>query len=375
MLTPEELGMMPDRVAFLVAQVESRLLVDIARRIGKMGKITDTAQWQLEKLREINAQQEYVLNEIRKLTGLTEQELISLFDEAAQKTLKRDDRLYLLAGYQPIPLKDNKALQQVIMAGLRKTNNTFRNLTRTTALATAQIFESALDRAYNDLILGGFSYQEVIKKTIKELMKKGIGVIDYPTGHRDTIETATRRAILTGINQTAGEVQLQRMEEMGVDILETTAHAGARPSHSEWQGKRFSRSGNSKEYPPFEESTGYGTGPGLCGWNCRHNFFPVVDGLAPSAYKEYQLSQLDKTKVWYNGKELPLYEAQQKQRYYERQIRKWKEQRDGLYAAGIENEKEYSKVKEWQATQRDFIKQTGLDRDYFRERGGKQLSS
>jgi hypothetical protein len=86
---------------------------------------------------------------------------------------------------------------------------------------------------------------------------------------------------LTGVNQTAAEVQLRRMDEMGTDLVETTAHHGARTTpgpgpdnHAWWQGRWFSRSRKSSKYPDFYEQTGYGTGPGLCGWNCRHSFFP-----------------------------------------------------------------------------------------------------
>lgn len=64
----------------------------------------------------------------------------------------------------------------------------------------------------------------------------------------------------------------------GCDLVEVTAHAGASPEHAGWQGKVCSRSGKSKKYPSIVEATGYGTGPGLGGWNCRHNMFPYYEG-------------------------------------------------------------------------------------------------
>lgn len=67
-------------------------------------------------------------------------------------------------------------------------------------------------------------------------------------------------------------------EELGEDSILTSQHLGARTggryeyeNHAEWQGKVFSISGKSTKYQPFYESTGYGKGGGLGGWNCRHH--------------------------------------------------------------------------------------------------------
>ena len=73
-------------------------------------------------------------------------------------------------------------------------------------------------------------------------------------------------------------LQLARMEEMDCEFVEVTAHEGARPTHAVWQGRVYHRGGavvqDGEWYEDFETATGYGTGPGLCGWNCRHNFYP-----------------------------------------------------------------------------------------------------
>ena len=70
----------------------------------------------------------------------------------------------------------------------------------------------------------------------------------------------------------------------------------------------------------------------------------------------------------YNGKELTEYEATQTQRYIERQIRKYKREIAGFEAAGIDSTQSKGLLKKWQERQRDFIDQTGLKRDWQRER-------
>ena len=79
-------------------------------------------------------------------------------------------------------------------------------------------------------------------------------------------------------------LQLARMEEMDCEFVEVTAHEGARPTHAVWQGRVYHRGGavvqDGERYEDFETATGYGTGPGLCGWNCRHNFYPFYPGVS-----------------------------------------------------------------------------------------------
>ncbi len=273
-------------------------------------------------------------------------------------------------------------MQQIIQAGIRKTLGEYSNLTLTTAATATRQFEQALDMAYHKIASGAFSYQRAIRDAVRSLTLKGVAAITYPTGRTDYLDVAFRRATLTGINQTAAEVQLQRMDELDIDLVETTAHHGARTgsgatasNHAWWQGRWFSRSHKPSKYPDFYKETGYSTGEGLCGWNCRHSFFPVIEGLSDRAYSIDQLRELNARTVTYNDKKISLYEAGQQQRYIERQIRRWKREADALDAAGLESQEAKLQVLNWQAVQRDFINQTGLQRDYFRERAGSQLKN
>lgn len=87
--------------------------------------------------------------------------------------------------------------------------------------------------------------------------------------------------------------------------MEVTAHSGARPEHAEWQGKIYSRSGKSKKYPSLVKVTGYGTGPGLGGWNCRHSMFPYYEGMG-RVYTDEELEELkinDKSNIILTDKE------------------------------------------------------------------------
>ena len=244
----------------------------------------------------------------------------------------------------------------------------------TNALALEQKSEhplarAVLDRAWLQVSTGGFDANTAIRNAIKELTRQGLTTVDYASGRTMSVEAAVRMNVVTGVNQTALRLQDTLADEMDSDLVETTAHSGARPSHARWQGQVFSRSGKSKKYPDFRRATGYGTGPGLGGWNCRHSFHPYFDGMART-YGAKELKKLEAKSITYNGEKLTEYEASQRQRYIERQIRRWKREQQAMKSAGQPQEEAKAKLKEWRARQTDRVEQTGLKRQYDRERAG-----
>ncbi|MCL2670518.1 MAG: phage minor capsid protein [Clostridiales bacterium] len=372
MLTYQQLSDLPEAIVALIGETERAIIADMARRIASMGGVTDTTQWQALRLELLGTVESRILETLSAALNRSQQELINLFDEAAMRSLALDEKIYKAAGYSPVPLSENAYLQQLIRAGLEKTKGAYRNLTNTTAITATRQFQDALDLAYSKIASGAFSYQEAIKAGIKTLTQNGLASIGYGSGHTDWLDVAFRRATLTGVNQTCAEIQLANAEQLGADLVETTAHHGARPDHAEWQGQVFSISGTHPKYPSFYEYTGYGYGWGLCGWNCRHSFFPFFEGLSERAYDAETLRGYNDKTVEFDGKEMSLYDATQQQRYIERGIRRWKREASAMEAAGVDSSYAQAKVREWQARQRDFVSQTGLTRDYFRERAGKQ---
>jgi hypothetical protein len=364
MLSADYLNVLGDDLVSMYADYELSVITDIARRLAKMGTVTSTAAWQAQRLTESGMLYESVVKELSKITGKSETELRRLFKDAGVRAIRYDDKIYKAAGLNPPPFNLSPAMTRVLMAGLQKTGGVINNMTMTTALDAQQKFINAADLAYMQVSQGAMGYQQAIRVAVKDIGASGLE-IRYPNGHTDKLDVAMRRTVLTGVNQTAGKLQEVRADEMDSDLVQTSAHIGARPSHQIWQGLVFSRSG--KKYPDFVESTGYGSGEGLCGWNCRHSFYPFFEGLSQSAYSDAELERyIDKTVV-YNGQEMSFYDATQQQRAIERKIRYWKRQEEALKAANESAEQETARVRAWQATMRDFVKQTKIVRQRFRE--------
>ena len=171
--------------------------------------------------------------------------------------------------------------------------------------------------------------------------------------------------ILTGVNQTASQQTMNNCEALDCDLVEVTAHLGARPEHEEWQGKIYSVSGKSEKYPPFSVC-GYGEADGICGINCRHSFYPYFEGMEQH-YSQDDLDEMSKETVDYNGKSYSRYEGEQQLRHIERTIRHYKKEAATQDAMGLDNTAARRKIGEWQAKARDFTEQTGIRRDRARE--------
>lgn len=370
MLKPEYLQRVPDGMIQLYAQAEMDILENMAVRIAHYGYWIPAVEHQAKMLEEAGMVREEILARLKTLTGRTDRELRRLMQEAGGVSLKSDDAVYRRQGLNPPPVSASEDLQKVLQAGYEKTSGAFRNLTLTTARTAAHQFAQALDRAYMQITLGGMDYNTAIRSTIKQLSAEGVGAIRYPTGRTDTIEVAVRRAVVTGVNQTALKLQDARADEMGADLVEVSAHAGARPSHAQWQGGIYSRRGKSRKYPDFVKATGYGTGAGLGGWNCSHSFRPWFEGMSrtydKALLKEYQAKDYE-----YNGVKMTEYEALQEQRKIERNIRRWKREQNALQAAGLDSSEASAKITEWNRRQKDFLEQTGLKADGMRAAVGK----
>lgn len=373
MLKPEYLMQAADPVVEIYSQVELDILADIARRIVKTGYFTDTAQWQLRKAKEFGYLQGDVNDILSKATGLSQKEVQKLMTAAGSKSLAFDDAIYKAAGMSPVAVSQSPALMAMLLQGVDTTMALIGNYTKTTAKVSTLAFNNVLDRAFIQIISGAFDPTTAIKRAIRELATSGIEKIAYPSGATSSIETAVRRAVTTGVNQSVSKLQLLRAEEMGCELVETSSHAGARPSHAEWQGKVFCIKGHHKRYGDFYKETGYGTGEGLCGWNCYHSFYPYFEGLSTPSFSHDPSKDAGRS----NDED---YERQQKQRYYERKIREAKKECSTLDAAmkaaqsdELHDElyKEFQmasvKLKQREARLREFIDETGRTRLRDRE--------
>ena len=377
--------MMPDDLNYQLdylkvhKELQESILRDITRRIIKTDfSISDTANWQTEVLQESGVLYSDITKEIAKTTKRMESEICEAFEDANTKVFDYDEELIVEAGYDIKKVTNiSPAMKKIIQSTLAKSSTEAINLTKTTAITSKSAYISACDLAHMQVTSGAFSYQEAIKNAVKSAARQGVTVI-YPTGYKSSLDAAVRRSVLTGVNQTAGTLQEIRANELDVDIMEITAHSGARDDHATWQGKLVSRSGQ-KGYLSLSD-IGYGSVTGFMGANCRHNWHMFFPGISKRNHTDEELEQMQNETVMYNGQETKKAEALSHQRAMERSIRQSKQElvmfdearknvttdeEKALWNA--EFEKSAVKLKGQEAKLKDFCKQTGLKRDRYRE--------
>lgn len=304
---------MAEELVPLYSQLETDILCDVARRIVKSGSMTDTAEWQLKKAKEIGFLNRDAARMVASLTGKSQSEVKRIFNTVCTEAISADDAIYSAAGRKLAPISSSLKYRQVMLAGVTKTNGLFSNFTMTTANSAGQIYNRIMDRAYMQVTSGAFTFDQALRMAVSDLATQGVSKLVYDSGSVSSAESAARRSLMTGLNQTTAQLQLMRADDAGCDLLEVTAHLGARPTHAVWQGMVYSRSGSSGRYKNFYEATGYGTGEGLCGWNCYHSFFPFFEGLSMRTFTN---------RVSHGGKSNEqVYEESQRQRALERAIR------------------------------------------------------
>lgn len=336
MLTEQDFIKIEKQANQLYANLELDIIEEIATRIANFGYANTVVLNDIKIAQEMGFLYQDIVKLVAEYNDTTVEEINRIFSEAGEKTLKYDDNIYKEAGLNPVPIQQSENIKQIMNATIAKTAGNLQNLCMTTAGTAQTQFYNAINNAYLYTSTGVKSYTQAILDAIKDISKQG-AIIQYPSGARRSIESAVRMNVLTGVNQTCGKLQELRANELGWDLMELTAHSGARPSHASWQGKIVSRSGK-KGYLSYDD-IGYGTATGFKGINCRHDWHPYLKGSVRT-YTQEQLNAWKNEKVTYNGKEYSKYDATQIQRKMERQIRNDKKELAGLQGILTSNSKD-----------------------------------
>lgn len=308
---------------YIIRQISDRMMIRIGR--GKDYLLTSADQWRIRIIQDAGYLLEDITAELAQYTQLQQQEITEAMQDAGIKALEYDHEIYKAAGLSPIPLWQSPNLVRLMERNYRITLGEWKNYTRTTAEAAQRIFINQCDLAYHKVSSGAVSYTQAVREAVDAVSADGV-YVHYPRGRTDTIETATARAVRTGVAQASAQITMKRMEEMEWGIVLVSAHVGARnkggipENHELWQGKFYSLPQYDHTFQDFYYSTGYGDIAGLCGVNCRHSFGPGNGKNNP--YKEIGTEENKR-----------VYDLEQRQRALERQIRKTKRAVMGMQEA------------------------------------------
>lgn len=349
---PEILDVLPEELVELFRGLEDTLITEICSRLKLRDKLNEVTIRDIKALRSHGVDLKEIKKAIRKTAGISEKKLNDLLADVVARNQSYHEELIQLSG---VTKPDVLVGMDDIEAIRAQTAETCRNITQSigflvdagrTFLPPAKAYQWALDSAVMQIDSGAISYSQAVKSAIKQLAGSGLKIVDYESGHRDQVDVAVRRAVMTGVSQLCAKYTEQSAYYLDTTYFEVSAHAGARDkpgpspwsSHKDWQGKVYStRSGDI--YPNIYEVCGLEAVDGLEGANCRHRRFPWVEGVSERTYTDEQLAHIDDgLGCTYDGKAYTAYEATQMQRSIERTIRKLQREKTAYKAAGLRDD-------------------------------------
>lgn len=370
MLTPEYLKGAPELIVEQFTILEDEIARDIARQIKEAGHLSATSENQLRVLVGTTRGDTDARALINKYLKTTEAQLDDLLLRSGRITYNNDRQLYLrLKGQKLPPFSDNGFAQNITDAVRKQAQDELTRISQSMGMMTptgpmpmADYYHSEINRAAFQISSGAYSYDDLIKQTIKNFGDRGIQYIDFASGASRGMEGHLRNVVLDATRQLSNQIGERNARDLGQDLMEISAHAGARPSHAAWQGELVSLSGRSGYLDPSD--IGYGDVGGFGGANCRHSWYPYFEGSTRN-YTSSELYHMANDTVTVDGREYLTYEAMAKQRAMERSIRKTQRRLVGFgeaeYQPGILAES--TRLRRKMAELQSFTKAAGLKID------------
>ena len=322
--------------------LENRIMEDVVRRIKKTGQITSSADYQLNRYYILGNSTKDIEDIVKSAVGDDYPETFKLYDEVVEKQYTRSRELYEQVNEEFIPYEQNEQLQQLVNGLIQQSNDELYNITRSMGFMVdmgggrkvfsplSDYYNQYLDNAIVEITSGAFDYNTVIRRVVGQMTNSGLRTVDYASGYSSRCDVAARRAIMTGLSQLTGHISQTNAQKLHTEYFEIDWHAGARPSHRIWQGKVWS-------YRELVTVCGLGTVTGLQGANCYHEYYPFIPGISERQFSDKWLAEQnrkeDRQKV-FKGKEYTLYEATQRQRYLETNMRAQRQKVKLLQQAG-----------------------------------------
>lgn len=372
--SPEVLDSLPEELAELYRSLEATLLEEICSRLKLSGELNEVTVQGIRVLRSHGIDLSEIEKAIQRTANISRKELDKLLDEVVERNQRYYTDLIDLAGVtQPETMVSSADINAILSQAQREVGNLTRSMgflldNGRTMLPYARAYQWALDSAEMQIMSGAISYNQAIKSAVKQLADSGLRMVDYESGHRDHIDVAARRAVMTGVSQICAKYTEQSAEYLETPYFEISAHIGARDkgvgwqNHKAWQGRVYSvRAGD--KYPNIYEVCGLGYVDGLEGANCRHIRSAFVDGVMERTYTDEQLVHIDDGHdVDFEGKHYTAYEATQKQRQIERTVRRLKREQAAYKAAGLKEDAQSvtARIRRLNAEYKAFSEAAGL---------------
>jgi len=374
MLTPEQMEKYQIQANSLYSEVQKQLIERIIKGLEKSSRITDETEYLIFKALEMKVASEDIRKIIAKILKKSEKEIDDIFNEATETSYNYDIGTAKFDEINLLPYKENSEVLEIRDKVARETKDRIYDMflllgfvmlvnNRVKPVEINAYYNIVLDSVYNG-IKQGKTYDEVLKPIVNEMTSSGVRTIPREElnrvgGTSSRIDVATRREIMTGLKDMQEQVSEIDARSIGTTVYEISWHTGHRPSHG-WGGQRYDRQG--KLYPTKDKIYARYGGGTMQDYNCRHSEFPVNPEMPPK-YTQAELRELERQEretIMYNGKPYNKYEQTQKQREFERRMRKYRSKIVGLKEANLDTTTDKMKYRAINQQYKEFSRVCGI---------------
>lgn len=339
-----------NKIVQMYQKLNTELVKDIIRKLKETGDINTYTKAQIRQLQKRGGKEVFLetLKTTNNLSAERKQELIDLFNEIGTDDVESYEELY---NYRNVEMKLSASQIKIINTAIKQTDKELKNFTRTIAFSSQQEFVNTIDNMYLQVATGGIDFNTAFRKATNDLAEKGIQ-LKMKDGRNRSLESAVRQNVLTGIRESVQLINADIGKQLNCDGVQINISPNCRPDHQVINGQRFRT--KSKAWQNNKHL--------LEDYNCQHYATPIIYDIEDNIYTEREIEMANNRTITYKEEEIPYYEATQKQRALEREVRNSKK----AYESNPSKENK-AKVLNAQKKVRDYCKETGLERQYDRE--------
>ena len=224
--------------------------------------------------------------------------------------------------------------------------------------STVDVYQRISTQAAARHIAAGTTQQTALRHTIQEFADKGITGFVNKAGRQWEIDTYSDMVVRTVTHRARTEGYFQGMRELGVELVKISTHPACAPQCQPFQGRVLALSGpagprvvvdhkGDAQIVQVVATMKDALAKGYKHPNCRHRETAFLFGD-------------DDTSPVQSTEELTReYKIEQQQRYYERQIRKWR-RHEALAVTEQDKRKAKAKIAEWEERNRIHVAKHGF---------------
>lgn len=363
-LEPQQLDIFSQPVVEIYNYLENELFQLIVSRIANnRHQLTkDTVlEWQITKYNELHEVNHQMIKEIARYSHKSEKEVSKLFKTITSKSVYDFDAHIdkaIQQGYIERTQVNRANLDSLMLAFQEQAKKSYAFVNQTLIHQSKQAYTRILDDVVSSVAAGLYTPEQAISQALNKFAKQGIPALVDKAGKQWSTDSYIRLITRSSVNNIYNQQTINRMDDYNIDLVLISSHVGARPLCAPYQGKIYDRTGRSKKYPDFRE-TSYGHPAGILGCNCRHHLIPYIEGFTVNNFVVPSSQENNK-----------VYELTQRQRYLERRIRQAK--KELFVAKELQNHETVATAKQVvsrrQKEIRTFVKENDLARMYEREK-------